>query len=124
MARWLFHITAVLALASCGARVQQVAAVPPLVDDKPIDLEYSPTTLIVLCDSTVGKAPLRRAIEQSGASIIYDYRIVCGMAIRKPDSMTLEQAMAYFGRVEGVISVERDRIHRLVEPVRPPTLRY
>ena len=81
--------------------------------------EYSPTTLIVMCDSTVGKEPLRNALKEIGATIIYDYNIIFGMAIRKPDDMTLEETMAILKQVEGVISVSRDHITRLTDPVKP-----
>ena len=36
--------------------------------------------------------------------------------------MTLDEAIDYFRRVEGVVSVERDRIIRLTDPVKPPLL--
>ena len=81
--------------------------------------EYSPTTLIVICDSTVGKEPLRNALKEIGATIIYDYNIIFGMAIRKPDDMTLEETTAILKQVEGVVSVSRDRITRLTDPVKP-----
>ena len=81
--------------------------------------EYSPTTLIVMCDSTIGKEPLRLALKEIGATIIYDYNIIYGMAIRKPDDMTLEETMAILKQVEGVLTVSRDRITRLTDPVKP-----
>lgn len=81
--------------------------------------EYSPTTLIVMCDSLIGKEPLRTALKEIGASIIYDYNIIYGMAIRKPDNMTLDETMAILKQVDGVISVSRDRITRLTDPVKP-----
>ncbi len=84
--------------------------------------EFSPTTVIVMVDSVVGKEPLRDAVAHCGATIIYDYRIIPGMAIAKPETMTLDETIDYFRRVEGVVSVERDRIIRLTDPVRPPTL--
>lgn len=109
----------------CCCNTRQQASVEPLVDNRVIvdqvqpGVDYSPTTIIVMCDSTIGKEPVRQAVVQCGASIIYDYHIICGMAIRKPDNMTLEQAIAHFKKVRGVVSVERDRIMRLIEPVPP-----
>ena len=81
--------------------------------------EHSPTNLIILYDSAVGKAPLVKAIKDCGANIIYDYNIITGMAIRKSDKMTLEESIRYFRNVKGVVSVERDYIHRLTDPVKP-----
>ena len=82
--------------------------------------EYSPTTLIISYDAQVGKQPLLDAIEASGAQVIYDYKMISGMAIKKPDNMTLDEAIAYFKKVKGVTHVERDRIIRLTDPVKPP----
>ena len=82
--------------------------------------EYSPTTLIISYDAQVGKQPLLDAIEASGARVIYDYKMISGMAIKKPDNMTLDEAIAYFKKVKGVTHVERDRIIRLTDPVKPP----
>ncbi len=84
--------------------------------------DFSPTTVIVMVDTVVGKEPLREAVDHCGATIIYDYRIIPGMAIAKPETMTLDEAIDYFKRVEGVVSVERDRITRLTDPVRQPAL--
>ena len=81
--------------------------------------EHSPTTLIVTYDKEVGSKHLRDAIKKSGAEIIYDYNIIPGMAIHKPEDMTLDEAIAYFKKVKGVVAVERDYIHRLIEPIRP-----
>ena len=82
--------------------------------------EFSPTTLIISYDAQVGKQPLLDAIEASGAQVIYDYKMISGMAIKKPDNMTLDEAIAYFKKVKGVTHVERDRIIRLTDPVKPP----
>ena len=109
------------ALLACHTR-QQASETRAVAVKAPVPgMEYSPTTLIILCDSTIGKAPLREAINRYGATIIYDYHIVCGMAIRKPKNMTLEQAAEVFRRVKGVVSVEKDRIIRLTYPVKPRT---
>ena len=82
--------------------------------------EFSPTTIIITYDAEVGKQPLLDAIEGCGAEIIYDYKIIHGMAIRKPDDMTLNEAIAHFRKVKGVLTVEKDRIIRLTDPVKPP----
>ena len=82
--------------------------------------EFSPTTIIVTYDAEVGKQPLLDAIKASGAEIIYDYKLIHGMAIKKPENMTLDEAIAHFRKVKGVLTVEKDRIIRLTDPVRPP----
>ena len=83
------------------------------------DEEYSPHTLIIMYDTEVGKVPLSDAVKSYGAEIIYDYSIIPGMAIRIPDGSDIHKAIAYFREVKGVVSVERDRINHLVEPVKP-----
>ena len=82
--------------------------------------EFSPSTIIITYDAEVGKQPLLDAIEASGAEIIYDYKLIHGMAIKKPENMTLDEAIAHFRKVKGVLTVEKDRIIRLTDPVRPP----
>ena len=100
---------------------------PAMLVDKSLIInneeDFSPTTLIIMYDSIVGKEPLLKAIKDYKAEIIYDYHIIPGMAIKKPDDKTLDEAIELFRRVDGVVSVERDRIIRLTDPVKPPLLR-
>ena len=81
--------------------------------------EYSPNTLIIMYDEAVGKEPLLEAIETYGAEVKYDYSLIPGMAIRIPDGKDIHDAIAFFRKVRGVTSVERDRIIRLTDPVKP-----
>ena len=81
--------------------------------------EYSPNTLIIMYDEAVGKEPLLEAIETYGAEVKYDYSLIPGMAIRIPDGKDIHDAITFFRKVRGVTSVERDRIIRLTDPVKP-----
>jgi len=81
--------------------------------------EYSPNTLIIMYDEAVGKEPLLEAIETYGAEVKYDYSLIPGMAIRIPDGKDIHDAITFFRKVKGVTSVERDRIIRLTDPVKP-----
>ena len=81
--------------------------------------QYSPNTLIVMYDPKIGKEPLVEAVKTLNAEIIYDYSIIPGMAIRVPNGSDIHKWIAYFRSVKGVVSVERDRINHLVEPVKP-----
>lgn len=83
------------------------------------DEQYSPNTLIVMYDPEIGKEPLVEAVKSLNAEIIYDYSIIPGMAIRIPNGSDIHKWIAYFKSVKGVVSVERDRINHLVEPVKP-----
>ena len=80
---------------------------------------YSPDRLIIMYDPEVGKDPLEKAIAEYKAEILYDYNLIPGFAIRLPEGSDILKAIDYFRRVEGVVSVERDRIIRLTDPVRP-----
>ena len=84
--------------------------------------EFSPSTLIISYDAQVGKQPLLDAIKACGAQVIYDYKMMSGMAIKKPYSITLDEAIAHFSKVKGVTHVARDRIIRLTDPIRPPVV--
>ena len=75
--------------------------------------EYSPRTLIISYDTEVGTAALDTAIEDLGAEVIYRYRIINALAIRIPDGKDIHDAIRYFESMEGVIAVNRDRIHHL-----------
>lgn len=83
----------------------------PFIEDN--GMRYSSTTLIIIVDEEIGKEALLQAIEAYGAELKYNYRIIPGVAIRKPDDKTLEETMEYFKKVKGVISVERDGIMQL-----------
>ena len=84
-----------------------------------MDEPYSTNTLIIMYDVEVGKDPLLAAVKELGAEILYDYNIIPGMAVRIPDGSDIQKAIVYFKQVKGVVSVERDQIHRLTDPVRP-----
>lgn len=92
-------------------------AMNPICQRSPLD--HSPSVFIVMYDPETGKGPLLEAIKRYKAGIIYDYSIIPGMAIKKPDDMSLEEAMGYFKTVDGVVSVEFDHICRLTDPVTP-----
>ena len=81
-------------------------------------LVYSNDVLIVSYDIEVGKDPLRKAIRKYGAELIYDYKIINAMAIRVADPSRLDEQIARFEKVRGVLQVSRDQVHYL-DPVRP-----
>ena len=106
-----------LLLVSCKS--QQTVALSPSIQGQQVDQEHSPHVFLVMYDAEVGKEPLQKAIKDYKCEVIYDYKIINGMALKKPESKTLEETMHYFRGVKGVLSVEYDRINHLVEPVRP-----
>ena len=87
-----------------------------LVED---DGSVSPTNLIIIYDAEVGKDALLQAVKDYGAELLYDYRIISGIAIKIPEGKHILEAIAYFSKVRGVTAIERDRIYHLIDPVRP-----
>ena len=101
---------------SCKTKQRIETALPVRHEYAP---EHSPSVFIVMYDQEAGKDSLLKAVKDYKAEIIYDYSIIPGMAIRKPDDKTLEESMQYFKKVKGVVSVEYDHIYRLTDPVKP-----
>lgn len=87
-----------------------------LVED---DGSVSPTNLIIMYDAEIGKETLLQAVKDYGAELLYDYRIISGIAIRIPEGKHILEAIAYFSKVKGVTTVERDHIYHLIDPVKP-----
>ena len=81
--------------------------------------EHSPNVFLIMYDAEVGKEPLQKAIKEYKCEIVYDYGIINGMALKKPEDKTLEETMQYFKTVKGVTNVEYDNIIRLTDPVKP-----
>lgn len=78
--------------------------------------ESKSRNLIIYYDPSVGKEKLLEAMEAYSAKLLYDYENLHGLAIEIPTSMSLEKAIAYFKKLDGVISVSRDEIMQITEP--------
>ena len=107
---------ALLFFTSCKTKHSIETALPIQHEYTP---EHSPSVLIVMYDQEIGKRPLLKAIKEYKAEVIYDYSIIPGMAIKKPDGKTLEETMQYLKKVKGVVSVEYNHIYHLTDPVKP-----
>lgn len=107
-----------LILMACVTKQQQTEMERPRLERRDMG-EFSPNTLLIMYDKEVGKEPLLKAIEAYEAKVIYDYGIVTGFAIRIPDGKKIGDAIQYFKKVEGVKSVERDRIYHIDDPIGP-----
>ena len=81
--------------------------------------EHSPNVFLIMYDAEVDKEPLLKAIKEYKCEIVYDYGIITGMALKKPEDKTLEETMQYFKKVKGVTNVEYDHIIHLTDPVNP-----
>ena len=113
----LLYICAVTGLAMACISCKSNRSAAPLFQNERAalveDAEYSSNGLIIMVDESVGKEPLRAAIQSYGAQIIYDYSIISGMAIQIPGNKDINDAIAYFKNVTGVLSVERDAIYHI-----------
>ena len=75
--------------------------------------QYSPNVLIIFYDVKIGKEPLLKAIEDYHATVIYDLKIMKSISIKIPENTKIEDAIDYFQKVEGVLTVNRDAICHL-----------
>ena len=111
---------ALLSLCSCATTASHTPSYSteiPVMENKSVQ-EHSPNVFLVMYDAEIGKAPLQKAIKEYQCEIVYDYGIINGMALKKPENKTLEETIQYFKSVKGVISVEYDHIIRLTDPVK------
>ena len=70
--------------------------------------KYSPNVLIIFHDETIGKEPLLKAIKEFNATIIYDLKIMKSITIKIPEDKKIEEAIDFFQKVDGVLTVNRD----------------
>lgn len=108
---------AIVLLTSC--KTKQTVELSAPVREYQIEQEHSPNVFLVMYDEKVDNTPLQKAIKAYGCEVIYDYNIINGMALKKPDAKTLEETMQYFKGVKGVLTVEYDHIIRLTDPIKP-----
>lgn len=112
----LAHI-ALIALTSCKTKHTVEMSAP--IESYKYEPEHSPNVFLVMYDNEIGKEPLQKAIKEYKCEVIYDYNIINGMALKKPEDKTLEETIQYFKGVKGVTTVEYDHIIRLTDPVKP-----
>ena len=108
---------ALIALTSC--KTKQTVELSAPIESHKYEPEHSPNVFLVMYDEKVGKEPLQKAINEYKCEIVYDYGIITGMALKKPEDKTLEETMQYFKGIKGVTTVEYDHIIRLTDPVKP-----
>ena len=111
----IVQITLVV-LTSCRTKQTVGLSAPISTEDKSVP-EYSPNVFLVMYDAEIGRGPLLQAIKEYKCEIIYDYSIINGMALKKPENKSLEETMKDFRKIKGVIGVEYDHIMRLTNPV-------
>lgn len=108
---------AIVFLTSC--RSKQTVELSASIESHKYEPEHSPNVFLVMYDEKMGKEHLQKAIKEYKCEIVYDYGMINGMALKKPEDKTLEETMQYFRGVKGVLTVEYDHIIRLTDPVKP-----
>lgn len=114
----LYIFICVVVLTSCRTKQTIELTAPINIEHKYVP-EHSPNVFLLMYDAEIGKGPLLKAIKEYRCEIVYDYGIISGMALKKPENKTLEETMQYFKKVKGVTHVEYDHIIRLTDPVKP-----
>lgn len=82
----------------------------PLIKDS---TQYNPKTLIIYYNQDNGKKDIVEAAKQYGATILYTYRNINGIAIFIPESKTLEESIQYFKKIKGVLEVTKDYKYKI-----------
>lgn len=95
---------AIVFLTSC--RSKQTVELSASIETHKYEPEHSPNVFLVMYDEKVGKEHLQKAIKEYKCEIVYDYGMINGMALKKPEDKTLEDTMQYFRGVKGVLTVE------------------
>lgn len=69
--------------------------------------------LIIFYDAKIGKGRLLEAVNQYGAKLLYDYTHLNGIAVSVPENKSMDDAIKYFKKVSGVLSVEKDQLQSI-----------
>ena len=67
-------------------------------------------TLIIFFDKKTGNKPLLKAVKKLGCTLLYKYKAFSGVAVKVDEKHDVDQAIADFKKVKGVISVNKDGI--------------
>lgn len=100
-----------LLLAACQSTVMPI---PKPTPSSTLEQTVS-QTLIIMYNPSIGKQALLKAVADHQATIVYDYKILNGMAIRLPAGTDMNQAIKDFRQVQGVVSVEKDTIQTILQ---------
>ncbi|GJH39567.1 hypothetical protein RCZ04_01170 [Capnocytophaga sp. HP1101] len=56
---------------------------------------------------------LKKEVQKYGAEMLYEYKIIKGIAIKVPENKDIREAKTYFSNIKGVTSVEYDQINHI-----------
>lgn len=69
--------------------------------------------LIISYQNQKTLAHLKKEVQKYGAEMLYEYKIIKGIAIKVPQDKDIRQAKAYFSNLKGVTNVEYDQINHI-----------
>lgn len=69
--------------------------------------------LIIYYDPKAGNGDLLRAAKKYGSEILYVYKNLNGIAVTVPESKSVQEAVNYYEKINGVSSVAKDEKMRL-----------
>lgn len=69
--------------------------------------------LIIYYEPGAGNEELLDAAKKYGSEVLYIYKNINGIAVTVPEDRTAADAIEYYGKVNGVLSVVQDRMLQL-----------
>lgn len=76
---------------------------------KPVPEDVPAENLIIYYEAEAGNEALLAAAKKYGSKVLYVYKVINGIAVTVPKGKTSREAMEYYGRIPGVLSVTQDR---------------
>lgn len=80
-----------------------------LASTQDVNLHYTPGNLIIFYEEGA-QGNVTTAAQRYGCTILHTFRNMNGCVVRVPASKSLEETMAYFKRISGVLQVNRDHM--------------
>lgn len=112
-------LVAALAMTSCYKTMliaETTEQAPPTPTDSTASTapgQFTPGVAIVTYSSPEAKTNVLGVAKSLGATLIYDYKNFNSVALRRPDSMTLDAMMDELRKIDGVLGVVEDQMCEL-----------
>ena len=111
-----FYLMVLMPIVSCQSSKETTDVDFVTRSKQPQGIDYNPNTLIIFYNDSIGKASLMKAVKINKAEVIYDYKIINAVAIKKPEKKTLDETIKIFSKVKGVLQISRDKIMHITDP--------
>lgn len=72
------------------------------------DTDATTGNLIIFYEPNTSKEKLLKAAKEYGSEVIYEYKNLNGIAVTIPHKQTASDAILFYKRIEGVLSVTED----------------